>query len=152
MRVSWLILAGMLLVSPIARAQAQVAGFDGERLAPATGAAGYVFVEQPVVPFNLGYGFGLFLHFADDAVVVRNAATGNVVGTPLDGAASLDLLASIGLLDRLELGIGFPVRIGSPRRSRSSTAETPGFGGRWAPPFPSPSPPVTTTRCAGLRA
>jgi outer membrane protein OmpA-like peptidoglycan-associated protein len=111
MRVSWLILAGMLLVSPIARAQAQVAGFDGERLAPATGAAGYVFVEQPVVPFNLGYGFGLFLHFADDAVVVRNAATGNVVGTPLDGAASLDLLASIGLLDRLELGIGFPVRI-----------------------------------------
>src|SRR6476659_9679009 len=111
MRAFWLTLAGVLvLASPIARAQAQVAGFDGERLAPATGAAGYVFVEQPIVPFHLGYGLGLFLHFADDAVVVRNTATGAVVGTPLDGAASLDLLASIGLFDRLELGFGLPVR------------------------------------------
>src|SRR5215831_16475698 len=111
MRAFWPTVAGVLvLAAPLARAQAQVAGFDGERLAPATGAAGYVFVEQPVVPVNFGYGFGLFLHFADDAVVVRNTATGAVVGTPLDGAASLDLLASIGLFDRLELGFGLPVR------------------------------------------
>jgi outer membrane protein OmpA-like peptidoglycan-associated protein len=114
MRAFWLILAGLLLLaSSSAPAQAQVApaGFDGERLAPATGAAGYVFVEQPVVPFHLGYGLGLFLHFADDAVVVRDAATGAVVGTPLERAASLDLLASIGLFNRLELGFGLPVRL-----------------------------------------
>src|SRR5262252_2107481 len=43
-------------------ARAQVRGFDGERLAPAAGAAGGVFVERPIVPFHLGFGFGLFLH------------------------------------------------------------------------------------------
>src|SRR5262249_41578170 len=90
-------------------ARAQVRGFDGERLAPAAGAAGGVFVERPIVPFHLGYGFGLFLHFADDAVVVRQGAA--VVGTPLDGAVSTDLLASIGLFDRLELALHLPLRL-----------------------------------------
>src|SRR5262252_7170265 len=77
--------------------RAQVRGFEGERLAPAAGAAGGVFVERPIVPFHLGFGFGLFLHFADDAVVVRQGTA--VVGTPLDGAVSTDLLASLGLFD-----------------------------------------------------
>jgi hypothetical protein len=48
-----------------------------------------VFVERPIVPFHLGFGLGLFLHFADDAVVVRQGAA--VIGTPLDGAVSTDL-------------------------------------------------------------
>jgi len=90
-------------------ARAQVRGFDGERLAPAAGAAGGVFVERPVVPFHLGFGLGLFLHLADDAVVVRQGAT--VIGTPLDGAVSADLLASIGLFDHLELALHLPVRL-----------------------------------------
>jgi OOP family OmpA-OmpF porin len=90
-------------------ARAQVRGFEGERLAPAAGAAGGVFVERPIVPFHLGFGLGLFLHFADDAVVVRQGST--VIGTPLDGAVSTDLLASIGLFDRLELALGLPIRL-----------------------------------------
>src|SRR6185369_6466156 len=90
-------------------ARAQVRGFEGERLAPAAGAAGGVFVERPIVPFHLGYGFGLFLHFADDAVVVRQ--NGAQVGTPLDGSLTTDLLASIGLFDRLELALHLPIRL-----------------------------------------
>ena len=90
-------------------ARAQVRGFDGERLAPAAGAAGGVFVERPVVPFHLGHGFGLFLHFADDPVVVRQGST--MVGTPLDGSVSTDLFASIGLFDRLELALHLPLRL-----------------------------------------
>ena len=62
-----------------------------------------------MVPFHLGYGFGLFLHFADDAVVVRQA--GSQIGVPLDGSVSTDLLASIGLFDRLELALALPVRL-----------------------------------------
>jgi outer membrane protein OmpA-like peptidoglycan-associated protein len=95
------------LASP---ARAQNHGFDGERLAPAAGAAGGLFVERPVVPFHLGYGLGLFLHFADDAVVLRNGA-GAAIGKPLDGAISADLLASIGLFDFLELALHLPVRL-----------------------------------------
>jgi outer membrane protein OmpA-like peptidoglycan-associated protein len=108
-------LARLVLVAavglPAGTAWAQASGFEGERLAPAAGAAGGVFVERPVVPFHLGYGLGFFLHFADDAVVVRDAATGAVVGRPLDGAVSMDFLASIGLFDRLELALALPVRI-----------------------------------------
>src|SRR5438046_2074832 len=108
-RVVWVLgVVAALAVSPRG-ARAQVRGFDGERLAPAAGAAGGVFVERPIVLFHLGYGFGLFLHFADDAVVVRQGTT--VVGTPLDGAVSTDLLASIGLFDRLELALHLPVRL-----------------------------------------
>src|SRR5258708_40275656 len=77
-------------------------GFEGEGLAPAAGAAGGVFVERPLVPIHLGYGLGFFLHFADDAVVVRDAVSGATLGTPLDGAVSADFLASIGLLDHFE--------------------------------------------------
>src|SRR5262245_8037257 len=95
--------------APSRIARAQLAGFDGERLAPAAGAAGGVFVERPVVPFHLGYGLGLFLHFADDPVVVRQGAA--VVGTPLDGSVTTDLLASLGLFDRLELALHLPIRL-----------------------------------------
>ena len=67
-----------------------------------------MFVERPIVPFHLGYGLGLFLHGADDAVVVRQGAA--VVGTPLDGSVSADLIASLGLFDRLELALALPIR------------------------------------------
>jgi outer membrane protein OmpA-like peptidoglycan-associated protein len=90
-------------------ARAQTRGFDGERLAPAAGAAGGLFVERPIVPFHLGYGFGLFLHFADDPVVVRQG--GSQLGVPLDGSVTTDLLASIGLFDRLELALHLPIRL-----------------------------------------
>jgi outer membrane protein OmpA-like peptidoglycan-associated protein len=105
--VAFWVVATLAARSTIARAQ--VRGFDGERLAPAAGAAGGVFVERPIVPFHLGFGLGLFLHFADDAVVVRQGAA--VIGTPLDGAVSTDLLASIGLFDHLELALHLPIRV-----------------------------------------
>jgi outer membrane protein OmpA-like peptidoglycan-associated protein len=111
LRYAALVAAVVIAAGTAARAQS---GFDGERLAPAAGAAGGVFVERPVVPFHLGYGFGLFLHFADDAVVVRGAAGGagvTTLGTPLDGAVSADLLASLGLFNFLEVAVHLPVRL-----------------------------------------
>jgi len=113
MRRLWRVALTLSTVATLAMgsrtARAQVRGFDGQRLAPAAGAAGGVFVERPVVPFHLGYGLGLFLHYADDPVVVRQG--GAVVGTPLDTSVSADLLASIGLFDRLELAFHLPVRL-----------------------------------------
>jgi outer membrane protein OmpA-like peptidoglycan-associated protein len=99
--------AGMVLFSATARAQ----GLDGERFAPAAGAAGGLHLERPVVPAHLGYGLGLFLNLADDPVVARDQATGDVVSTPLDHGLSADLLASLGLLDHFELALHLPVRL-----------------------------------------
>ena len=86
-------------------------GLDGERFAPATGAAGGLLLERPVVPAHLGYGLGLFLNFADDAVVARDQASGETVGTPLDHGLSADLLASLGLFAYFELALHLPVRL-----------------------------------------
>jgi outer membrane protein OmpA-like peptidoglycan-associated protein len=105
------VLAALTALAALAATPAQAQGLDGERFAPAAGAAGGFAVERPAVPGHLGYGLGLFLHLADDALVVRDRASGEVEETLLDTALSLDLLASLGLFDRLELAIHLPVRL-----------------------------------------
>jgi outer membrane protein OmpA-like peptidoglycan-associated protein len=65
-------------------------------------------VERPFVAPHLSYGFGLFLNYADDAVVTRDA-TGGVAGRPLDSALSFDLLASFALFDFLEVSLDVPL-------------------------------------------
>jgi outer membrane protein OmpA-like peptidoglycan-associated protein len=102
------LLTTLVVVAP---AWAQSQGLDGERLAPAAGAAGGLVVERPVVPSHLGYGFALFLHGADDAVLVRDRATGATVARALDSAVSADLIGSLGLGDVAELAVDLPVRL-----------------------------------------
>src|SRR5688572_26515735 len=103
-----LLLASALSIAAAAPARAQ--GLDGERFAPAAGAAGGLQVERPVVPAHLGYGLGLFFNYADDGVVSRDDA-GNQIGKPLDRAFSADLMASIGLFGRTELAFHLPLRL-----------------------------------------
>jgi outer membrane protein OmpA-like peptidoglycan-associated protein len=95
----------------LAEGRASAQGLDGERFVPAAGAAGGLQVERPVVPTHLGYGLGLFLNFADDPVVVRDRATGELAGKLVDHALSADLLGSLGLFDWFELAVGLPVRL-----------------------------------------
>jgi outer membrane protein OmpA-like peptidoglycan-associated protein len=103
-------LAAALVLGGASRV-ASAQGLDGERFAPAAGAAGGFMIERPVVPAHLGYGLGLFLHLADDALNVRDRATGEDRARLLDTAFSADLLASLGLFDVLELALHLPVRL-----------------------------------------
>jgi outer membrane protein OmpA-like peptidoglycan-associated protein len=80
-------------------------GLDGQRFAPAIGAAGGFAVERAAVPEHLGWGLGLFLHYADDAVVHPGE------NRALDSALTLDLLGSIGLFDRFEIGFHLPAHL-----------------------------------------
>jgi outer membrane protein OmpA-like peptidoglycan-associated protein len=100
-----LVLSVTLLVPPAGAADA--AGFNGQRYAPAAGAAGGFAVERPFVPPHLGYGLGLFLNYADDPVVARGAGD-DVLSRPLDSALGLDLLASLALFDVFELSLDLP--------------------------------------------
>ena len=95
----------LLLLGSVASAQ----GIDGERFVPAISADGGFSLDQPTVPYHLGWGLGLFLNFADREVVVRNTATGNVASIPVATALTTDLVGSLGLFGRLELGVGLPV-------------------------------------------
>src|SRR5262245_65937204 len=80
-------------------------GLDAERFVPSVGAEGTFVNEHPAVPFHLGWSLGLFLNFADDQVVERDA-NGVTVGKPVDTGFTADVVGAIGLFGRLELGLG----------------------------------------------
>jgi len=109
----------LCLMSSAAAAQ----GFDAERFAPAISADGGFVLEQPTVPFHLGWGLGLFLNYANNELVVRDTA-GNVASRPIETALTTDLVGSIGLFGRLELGVHLPVHLiydGDPYGTLSAT-------------------------------
>ncbi|HEX3760597.1 MAG TPA: OmpA family protein [Kofleriaceae bacterium] len=85
-------------------------GLDGERFVPSVGAEGTFVDEHPAVASHLGWSAGLFLNFADDQVVLRDAA-GNVASRPLHTGLTTDLTASLGLFGWAEIGIGLPLHL-----------------------------------------
>ena len=54
---------------------------------------------------------GLVGHYASDAVVLRDQATGAIVAHPLQHALTLDVLASIGLGEVFELALALPLHV-----------------------------------------
>jgi OOP family OmpA-OmpF porin len=85
-------------------------GLDGERFVPSVGAEGTFVDEHPAVPSHLGWSAGLFFHFADDPIVLRDAA-GRVASRPLHTGLTADVTASVGLFGWSELGIGLPLHL-----------------------------------------
>jgi len=123
---------GLAVLFLLSADPARADGFDGQRFVPAAGAAGGFWIERPLVLRHLGFGAGLFLHYAEDAVVVRQEPSGVEVAVPLDNALSLDLIASLGLFDLLELALIVPVDLvyqGDPVLAGGQTiAAGPGLG------------------------
>ncbi len=101
--------AAIVVLGVLASARAWGQGLDGERFVPATGAETAFALEHPAVPFHLGWGLGLFLNFADDPVVAQ--ANGTPVAHPVGTAFTSDLVGSLGLFGRLELGVGLPIHL-----------------------------------------
>jgi outer membrane protein OmpA-like peptidoglycan-associated protein len=99
----------VLLIGAQDSHQARAAGFDGQRFVPAAGSAGGLVVERPVVPRHWGFGAGLFLNYARNAVVLYDEASDTDLGAPLTDSMSLDLLASVGLFELFELAVHLPV-------------------------------------------
>jgi OmpA-OmpF porin, OOP family len=91
-------------------AAAAADGLDGERFVPAVGAEGGFVNEHPAVPFHLGWSLGLFFNYADDQVVEVDA-NDNVIGQPVHTGFTADLLASLGLFGRVELGLHLPLHL-----------------------------------------
>src|SRR5688500_2915618 len=85
-------------------------GLDAERFVPAVSAEGGFVQEHPMVPYHFGWGIGLFLNLADDPVVEKTS-TGDDLRKVIDTAVSTDLVASIGLWRRLELGLHLPIHL-----------------------------------------
>ncbi|MBA3821419.1 MAG: OmpA family protein [Deltaproteobacteria bacterium] len=115
------------LASVLAAAPALAEGLDAERFVPAISGEGGFVNEHPAVPFHLGWSLGLFVNVADDPVVVDGTAL-----RPVDTAVSADLVGSLGLFGRLELGLHLPVHLlydGDPYASGGTTlAASAGLG------------------------
>lgn len=87
-------------------------GFDGQRYDPPAGAAGGLAVERPVVPKHLGFGLGIVANYANEPVVLRDRdLDGTIRARPLEHALTVDLLASIALLDVIELALDLPLNL-----------------------------------------
>ena len=100
-------------------------GLDAERFVPAVSAEGGFAQEHPMVPYHFGWGVGLFLNLADDPVVEKTVA-GDDLRKVVDTSVSADLLASVGLWRRLELGMHLPVHLsydGDPYATAGTTLE-----------------------------
>ncbi|HEX5063139.1 MAG TPA: OmpA family protein [Kofleriaceae bacterium] len=119
-------LAATLLVAMCGTAAGQ--GLDAERFRPATGAEGGFVNEHPAVPFHLGWSLGLFLNYADDQVVERDDVTGAILSTPVHRALTADVVGSIGLFSRLELGLGLPIHLIYDGDPYGGLAAGPGVG------------------------
>lgn len=119
--------SAVLVVCAVA-GSAAAEGLDAERFVPAVSAEGGFVQEHPMVPYHLGWGVGMFLNFADDPVVVKDS-DGNDLSKVVDTAVSADVLASIGLWRRLELGVHIPVHLvysGDPYNAGGTTLDASG--------------------------
>ena len=104
------VLAAALTCTCALASAAAADGLDGERFVPATGAEGGFVNEHPAVPFHLGFGLGLFLNYADDQIVEVDASDA-VVSRPVHTGLTADLLGSLGLFGRVELGLHLPLHL-----------------------------------------
>ncbi len=102
--------ASAVLALAASSVSAQTPGFNAERFEPAAGASGGLRVERALVPEHLGFGVGLFVNYADDALVVRTAG-GSLLSRPLSSNLSANLLASLALFDFAELALDLPVHL-----------------------------------------
>jgi hypothetical protein len=81
-------------------------GLDGERFSPSVGVEGTIAIEHPSVAEHKDWGIGLFFHFAQDQIVVRDGD--DVTQNVLEKAITAELVGSFGLFGKLELGFGLP--------------------------------------------
>lgn len=88
-------------------ASAQVPGLDLRRLQLPTDEAGGLYTEPARAPGHLNWNAALVASYANRLVVLEDEE-GEEVAVPVEHQVSLDYLFSIGLGDRLALGLALP--------------------------------------------
>jgi outer membrane protein OmpA-like peptidoglycan-associated protein len=89
-------------------------GFNAQNFKPATGTKDLVITQSAEVSGDLVVGGGFLLHYAKvPAILAFRDANGDLKQSPngviVDNAVTGDVYASLGLLDKLEIGVALPV-------------------------------------------
>ncbi len=113
---------GVLLASAPARADEVVATeFSAQKFAPAPGPRNFVTVEGARTDGRGSYSLGLFFNYAADPLVLRTCQNATSCSDPertrdtrirvVKSLATADLLGSITVMPRLQLGLRVPVSV-----------------------------------------
>lgn len=101
-----LLLGGTSQVS----AQEDSTSIQMQRLAPEPGADDIVGIQSSTTPDHLSWQLGVYLNFADDVLELRDANDNTAVRL-IDSQTGLDLMGSLGLWNRIDLGVVLPITI-----------------------------------------
>jgi MYXO-CTERM domain-containing protein len=114
-RRAWRGLAALVILLGLSTgvAQAQELGpegqrFDLERLRLPPDGMGLITSEWGETLPHLGFSLGLWGGYADDPLVITDLATGDRVGSFVEGRALVGLGAAIGLFDHVQLAVDAP--------------------------------------------
>jgi hypothetical protein len=110
---SGLLLALGGVVAPEARAQTPAPSplsraIDVQRYKPAAGHHDFLGMHRAEVQSGIGYSLGVSVSYASDALVFFDTSTSDAVYSLVKHQATMDLLGSISLAHRFELGLALP--------------------------------------------
>jgi len=105
------LLAALALAAAPASAETVSTAFDTERFAPGAGADDILGVRSALVPVNLGWSAAIYASYADRPLrLVATDKSGTEI--PIVGSQTTGhLLASVGFLERFELGLAIPIAL-----------------------------------------
>ncbi|MCK6572845.1 OmpA family protein [Myxococcota bacterium] len=100
---------------------------DYQRFRPAPGTEGYLTVEGALVPEHKTVSPSLWLNYGHDPVLIVDD-DGNVRERIVESMTTLNLMAAIGLWDRLELGVDLPVHLTTGEGVEAENKDGAGLG------------------------
>src|SRR5262249_45439354 len=106
------LLSAALLASLPAMAAAQVApSIDARTWRPSMSPSAGLVLEPTQTPGPWQWNVAAWLAYAQSPVTLRSASSGDAVARPVAHAATVDLVAGIGLGDRAAIGLDVPVLV-----------------------------------------
>ena len=104
------VLAVLMMASPQVHAQENSTSIQIQRLAPEPGADDIVGIQSSATPDHLSWQLGVYLNVADDVLELRDINDNTAVRI-IDSQTGLDLMGSLGLWNRIDLGVVVPITV-----------------------------------------
>ena len=117
------LLGAILAIAASAPAGAQERSFAVERFRLASDADGMLDVEAGNVPAHLMWSVGLWLGHSDDPLVAFRTDTGERVASLVSQRTGGDLVGSLALFGRVELGVALPIIVNQDSADAGSGLE-----------------------------
>src|SRR4051812_23081233 len=113
MRAALAAVAILCASTAVAQAVSTSAAIDVQLFKPGPGASDVLNVQGSAVSKPSDWHVGLFIHYSDSLLVIRNRAVPEDVTELVASQTTFDLLGSVGLFKTFELGLHAPLTVQS---------------------------------------